>query len=216
MATTGQVVDLLDRLGRAGIGPSMLAGHFHDTYGQALANALAAVEAGAATLDASAGGLGGCPFAAAPPAIWPPRTCSGRSGVWASRRASTSAAWWPPPSGWHACSVARVPPASSGCWRRTCRGRRRDRCDRGGRIGPRRRRGHSVQKLANRGAAGLIVVAFVLAASIFSLSSGAPRLIGESAFTVVLLALAFAVGLAMVVATVRHDLPQRRRNRTRR
>ena len=40
-----------------------LAVHFHDTYGQALANALAALQHGVTTVDASAGGLGGCPFA---------------------------------------------------------------------------------------------------------------------------------------------------------
>ena len=40
-----------------------LAVHFHDTYGQALANILACLEAGVATVDASVGGLGGCPFA---------------------------------------------------------------------------------------------------------------------------------------------------------
>jgi len=40
-----------------------LAGHFHDTYGQALANILAAMELGVATFDSSAAGLGGCPFA---------------------------------------------------------------------------------------------------------------------------------------------------------
>ena len=37
--------------------------HFHDTRGAALANAYAAVEAGAEVLDASCGGIGGCPFA---------------------------------------------------------------------------------------------------------------------------------------------------------
>ena len=40
-----------------------LAGHFHDTYGQALANILAVMELGVATFDSSAAGLGGCPFA---------------------------------------------------------------------------------------------------------------------------------------------------------
>jgi len=42
---------------------SHLAMHFHDTRGVALANTLAALEMGIATFDASAGGLGGCPFA---------------------------------------------------------------------------------------------------------------------------------------------------------
>jgi hydroxymethylglutaryl-CoA lyase len=40
-----------------------LAMHFHDTRGTALANTLAALEMGIATFDASAGGLGGCPYA---------------------------------------------------------------------------------------------------------------------------------------------------------
>lgn len=40
-----------------------LAVHFHDTYGQALANILACLELGVATVDASVAGLGGCPYA---------------------------------------------------------------------------------------------------------------------------------------------------------
>ncbi len=40
-----------------------LAGHFHDTYGQALTNAYAALEMGVATFDCSVAGLGGCPYA---------------------------------------------------------------------------------------------------------------------------------------------------------
>src|SRR5262247_4846894 len=40
-----------------------LAGHFHDTYGQALANLYAALECGIATFDSSVAGLGGCPYA---------------------------------------------------------------------------------------------------------------------------------------------------------
>jgi hydroxymethylglutaryl-CoA lyase len=40
-----------------------IAGHFHDTYGQALANTLAALECGVATYDSSVAGLGGCPYA---------------------------------------------------------------------------------------------------------------------------------------------------------
>jgi hydroxymethylglutaryl-CoA lyase len=40
-----------------------VSGHFHDTYGQALANIYAAMETGIATFDASVGGLGGCPYA---------------------------------------------------------------------------------------------------------------------------------------------------------
>jgi hydroxymethylglutaryl-CoA lyase len=40
-----------------------LAMHFHDTYGTAVANAIAAYERGITTFDASAGGVGGCPYA---------------------------------------------------------------------------------------------------------------------------------------------------------
>ena len=41
-----------------------LAGHYHDTYGQALANIYASIEAGVRTFDSSIAGLGGCPYAA--------------------------------------------------------------------------------------------------------------------------------------------------------
>ncbi len=47
----------------AGIPLPQLAVHFHDTYGQALANLLAALQFGIATVDASVAGLGGCPYA---------------------------------------------------------------------------------------------------------------------------------------------------------
>ena len=40
-----------------------LAMHFHDTYGQALANLYAGIEEGARVIDSAAGGLGGCPYA---------------------------------------------------------------------------------------------------------------------------------------------------------
>ncbi|MEW9798649.1 hydroxymethylglutaryl-CoA lyase [Alteromonas sp. CYL-A6] len=42
---------------------SALAAHFHDTYGQALANLLVALEMGVSTIDAAVAGLGGCPYA---------------------------------------------------------------------------------------------------------------------------------------------------------
>jgi hydroxymethylglutaryl-CoA lyase len=63
VATPGEVGDALTALALAGIGVDRIAVHFHDTYGQALANTMAALEAGVVTIDASAGGLGGCPFA---------------------------------------------------------------------------------------------------------------------------------------------------------
>jgi hydroxymethylglutaryl-CoA lyase len=40
-----------------------VSGHFHDTYGQALANTLAALELGVWQFDSSVAGLGGCPYA---------------------------------------------------------------------------------------------------------------------------------------------------------
>jgi hydroxymethylglutaryl-CoA lyase len=40
-----------------------LAGHYHDTYGQAVANIVASMEMGVATFDSSVAGLGGCPYA---------------------------------------------------------------------------------------------------------------------------------------------------------
>ena len=62
VGTAGQVRDLLDHLApRTGL--DRLAVHMHDTYGQGLANTLAAFEAGVTVADASAGGLGGCPYA---------------------------------------------------------------------------------------------------------------------------------------------------------
>ena len=63
VATPGHVQDLLAELDRRGIGTAGVAVHFHDTYGQALANTLSALESGVRTIDASAGGLGGCPYA---------------------------------------------------------------------------------------------------------------------------------------------------------
>ncbi|MER7687227.1 hydroxymethylglutaryl-CoA lyase [Streptomyces sp. NPDC097610] len=63
VGTPGQTVALIDAVVAAGIGMDRLAVHLHDTYGQALANASAAIARGVTVVDASAGGLGGCPFA---------------------------------------------------------------------------------------------------------------------------------------------------------
>jgi hydroxymethylglutaryl-CoA lyase len=63
VATPGQVAALLAAFDAAGVGVDKLAVHFHDTYGQALANTLTALQAGVTTVDSSAGGLGGCPYA---------------------------------------------------------------------------------------------------------------------------------------------------------
>ncbi len=63
VATAGHVTALLAAFAARGVATDRLAVHFHDTYGQALANTLAALRAGITTVDASAGGLGGCPYA---------------------------------------------------------------------------------------------------------------------------------------------------------
>jgi hydroxymethylglutaryl-CoA lyase len=62
-ATPGEVIDLLDAFDARAIPRSLLAVHFHDTYGQALSNTLTALLEGITTVDSSIGGLGGCPFA---------------------------------------------------------------------------------------------------------------------------------------------------------
>jgi hydroxymethylglutaryl-CoA lyase len=63
VASPGRVAAVLDALVAAGIGIDSIAVHFHDTYGQALANTLTALRRGVSTVDSSAGGLGGCPYA---------------------------------------------------------------------------------------------------------------------------------------------------------
>jgi hydroxymethylglutaryl-CoA lyase len=63
VATPGHVRALLTGLNAAGVPTDVIGVHFHDTYGQALANTHAALLHGVSTVDASAGGLGGCPYA---------------------------------------------------------------------------------------------------------------------------------------------------------
>ena len=63
VATPGQVTVLIADLVANGIPLDGIGVHFHDTYGQALANTLAALQSGVTTVDSSAGGLGGCPYA---------------------------------------------------------------------------------------------------------------------------------------------------------
>ncbi|NOX81455.1 MAG: hydroxymethylglutaryl-CoA lyase [Alphaproteobacteria bacterium] len=60
--TPGQARDMI-RAVAAEVPIAALAGHFHDTYGQALANIYAALEEGVTTFDSSVSGLGGCPYA---------------------------------------------------------------------------------------------------------------------------------------------------------
>ncbi|MGW6203311.1 hydroxymethylglutaryl-CoA lyase [Streptomyces sp. NPDC055089] len=63
VATPGHVQTLLSSLNESGVHTDTIGVHFHDTYGQALSNTLAALQHGVSTVDASAGGLGGCPYA---------------------------------------------------------------------------------------------------------------------------------------------------------
>jgi len=64
VATPNQVVDVVGLLlDKGDIPAGSLAVHFHDTRGTALANVLMALQLGISIVDASAGGLGGCPYA---------------------------------------------------------------------------------------------------------------------------------------------------------
>ena len=63
VGTPGEITRLVGAYREAGVGPERIALHLHDTYGQALANAYAALISGITAFDASAGGIGGSPFA---------------------------------------------------------------------------------------------------------------------------------------------------------
>ena len=63
VATPADVYDVIETLYESGVTRGVLALHFHDTRGTALANVLAGLQCGVTTFDASAGGLGGCPYA---------------------------------------------------------------------------------------------------------------------------------------------------------
>jgi hydroxymethylglutaryl-CoA lyase len=108
--TPGHVRVLLAELSRAGVPVDAVAVHFHDTYGQALANTLAALQAGVTTVDASAGGLGGCPYAksatgnlATEDLVWQLRGLGVETGVDLEALASTS--------GWMAGQLGRPSPS---------------------------------------------------------------------------------------------------------
>jgi hydroxymethylglutaryl-CoA lyase len=62
VGTAGKAAALFARVAEL-VPVAALAGHFHDTYGQALTNVYAAMETGVATFDCSVAGLGGCPYA---------------------------------------------------------------------------------------------------------------------------------------------------------
>jgi len=63
VGTAGSMDEMLKTLQQADIDLSALAIHCHDTYGQAIANILIALQYGLSTIDASVAGLGGCPYA---------------------------------------------------------------------------------------------------------------------------------------------------------
>jgi hydroxymethylglutaryl-CoA lyase len=63
VGTPGATRDMIEAVARR-VPLAALAGHFHDTYGMAIANISAALEMGVAVFDASVAGLGGCPYAA--------------------------------------------------------------------------------------------------------------------------------------------------------
>lgn len=98
VATPGHVLELLSMLNESGVPTNVIGVHFHDTYGQALANTYAALEHGVATIDASAGGLGGCPYAksatgnlATEDLVWMLRGLGIDTGVDLDRLVATSA-----------------------------------------------------------------------------------------------------------------------------
>jgi hydroxymethylglutaryl-CoA lyase len=62
VGTPGRAQDMVETVAQR-VPVERLAAHFHDTYGQALANILAVLERGIGVVDASAAGLGGCPYA---------------------------------------------------------------------------------------------------------------------------------------------------------
>jgi hydroxymethylglutaryl-CoA lyase len=98
VATAGQVEALVCGFIAAGVAVDRLAVHFHDTYGQALANTLAALRLGVSCVDSSAGGLGGCPYAesatgnlATEDLVWLLDGLGVRTGVDLDRLVATSA-----------------------------------------------------------------------------------------------------------------------------
>lgn len=62
VGTAGSVITMLEAV-KQHVGVEQLAVHFHDTYGQALTNIYAALQAGVSVVDSSVAGLGGCPYA---------------------------------------------------------------------------------------------------------------------------------------------------------
>ena len=98
VGTTGHVHRLLSGLDAVGIGVERVGVHFHDTYGQALSNTMAALRDGVTVVDASTGGLGGCPYAksatgnlATEDLVWALEGAGVRTGIDLDALVSTSA-----------------------------------------------------------------------------------------------------------------------------
>ncbi|MDN5765544.1 MAG: hydroxymethylglutaryl-CoA lyase [Humibacillus sp.] len=111
VGTTGHVHRLLEALAARGIGADRIAVHFHDTYGQALANTMAALRDGVTVVDAAAGGLGGCPYAksatgnlATEDLVWALQGAGVRTGVDLEALVETSA--------WMAQQLGRPSPSN--------------------------------------------------------------------------------------------------------
>ncbi|MFA5663082.1 hydroxymethylglutaryl-CoA lyase [Castellaniella sp.] len=63
VGTAGRTKEVMQAVGQIADLGTQVSGHFHDTYGQALANILAALECGVRIFHSSVAGLGGCPYA---------------------------------------------------------------------------------------------------------------------------------------------------------
>ena len=99
VGTAGQVKDLIDAFGAAGIGADRLAMHFHDTYGQALANASPPC-GGHHHLRRQRGRLGGCPYAESATGNLATEDLVWMLTGWASSTVSTSTRSSRPACGW--------------------------------------------------------------------------------------------------------------------
>ncbi|MCX8018029.1 MAG: hydroxymethylglutaryl-CoA lyase, partial [Rhodocyclaceae bacterium] len=62
LGTPEKVKEMIEAVGRR-VPIKKLAGHYHDTYGMAIANLYASLQMGVNVFDAAVGGLGGCPYA---------------------------------------------------------------------------------------------------------------------------------------------------------
>ena len=102
------------RARRHGDSAPRLRFHFHNTRNTGFANAYAAVTEGVDVLDASAGGIGGCPFAPKPPATSPPTTSSTCSSGWGTGPGSTSRRSCPRRRSSASTSATRCPPCCRG------------------------------------------------------------------------------------------------------